>query len=122
MGRREELEKQIRELSAEHNALVEIDERAEDRKLLGCCFKYRNNYSCPESDADYWWLYLKITSADDGLMALTFEVDKNGRITIDPCHHVYRRTLLSGYTEIKASELSKAWDRCITAAQAANRS
>lgn len=27
------------------------------KKLVGKCYRYRNSYSCPQTEADYWWLY-----------------------------------------------------------------
>lgn len=52
--------------------------------LVGKCYRYRNSFSCPEGDADYWWLYMKLTGLDDmgTLIAHTFQTDKTGKIEI----------------------------------------
>lgn len=52
-----------RELQDRHFAEVELPKM---RKQVGKCYKYRNCYSCPQYDADYWWLYIKVIGVDDG--------------------------------------------------------
>lgn len=60
----------------------------ENKKYVGTYWKYRNNYSCPDGESDYWWAYRKLTSIDmDGghFLATSFQTDKNGwhRIEVD---------------------------------------
>lgn len=54
--------------------------------VLGKCFKYKNFYSCPKTNADYWWLYTRVTAVDKTgwLRVFRFQTDTNGQTTIDP--------------------------------------
>lgn len=72
------------------NAIKEqIDERElapKRRALVGKCFRYRNNYSCPVKPTDYWWLWTRITGLDGAsLMCLQVQCDKYGKIIIETC-------------------------------------
>lgn len=52
-------------------------------------FKFRNSYSCPSAESDYWWMYLYVKEVQDGrLLTFEFQTDKNGKITMeDNCVH-----------------------------------
>jgi hypothetical protein len=66
---------------------IESAERIElANKVVGKCFRYRNCYSCPQSDADYWWLYRRVTMVDSHgwLRVFDFQKDKDGKIWIEP--------------------------------------
>jgi hypothetical protein len=58
--------------------------RTENARLIGQFFRYRNCYSCPETDADYWWAYAVVTRLDDDgrPWSFQFERDKNGDVSI----------------------------------------
>lgn len=60
--------------------------RAEASKVVGKCFRYRNSYSCPQTEADYWWLYRRVTLADKHgwLRVFDFQTDKDGKTSIEP--------------------------------------
>jgi hypothetical protein len=53
-------------------------------KYEGKYFKYKNSYSCPETEKDYWYLYVHVVAVDSDLFckANTFQMDKYGEITI----------------------------------------
>lgn len=86
-------------------------EAAEERKanagLVGKHFRYRNCYSCPETDADYWWLYIKVTHLDESghPYGVSFQTDKCGKVEVEK-----RTCYLSGgnYQPISAAEFNRA--------------
>jgi hypothetical protein len=54
------------------------------KKQVGRCFRYRNCYSCPESDRDYWWMFCRITGVVDfALELLTVQRDRNAKISVE---------------------------------------
>jgi hypothetical protein len=64
---------------------IRIQRRREENKgLVGKCYRYKNCYSCPESEADYWWLYVKVLEiAPDGYVkAVLFQIDKEGMANV----------------------------------------
>jgi hypothetical protein len=68
----------------------EIQKREELKKekalkeFIGKCYKYRNCYSCPQEEKDYWWLYIYVKEIKDGyLTCQTFQKDSDGKIMID---------------------------------------
>ena len=95
------------------NAIIWKQER-EDRDaaqaaIVGRCFKYRNSYSCPESDDDRWWLYAKVTHVRDGsVWCFEFQRDSRGHFEVRPSHPSSVRDF-SGWTEIDDAELNAAW-------------
>lgn len=109
MDRKAELVRQINALMEEKNAIDDEEDRIQNAALHGQCFKVMDCYSCPETDADYWWLYIKVTNTDDGLKCLKFSVDCNGCVMVDPDAYFGRGTL-DRYTSITGMELSEAWD------------
>lgn len=50
----------------------------------GSYWKFHNCYSCPESDADRWWIYRRISNITrDGCMdTLDVQIDKYGRLEV----------------------------------------
>ncbi len=77
MTRLEELTQQAAKINDEIDKIKTKEWLAKNRKMIGKCFKYRNNYSCPETDADYWWLYSRVIAVDDdgGLIAFEFQTE-----------------------------------------------
>lgn len=107
MRTKEQLEAAIAPLQSELNRLRDAETLNESKALVGRCFKYRNCYSCPQTDADYWWLYLKVVKVGGYWpIAFQFQTDKDGRIEIETRSH---HTRLSGYVEISAKEFNAAW-------------
>lgn len=85
MSRRDDIIAQIAPLRAE---LDEIDRKkriSQSASEVGRCYRYRNCYSCPQTEADYWWLYIKVTemSEDGRLTGLGFQTDKDGKIEFE---------------------------------------
>lgn len=58
----EPFEKKRRKLDRELYKL----QMKEMEKHIGKCFRSINNYSCPKTDADYWYVYSKIIGVEDG--------------------------------------------------------
>lgn len=86
----------------------EVEDR--NRALIGKCFKYRNSYSCPRSDEDYWWMYLKVLGASGtSLQIWCFDTDKYGKIQIEPDSRIAHECIQIGYHEIPLSEFNAAW-------------
>ncbi len=53
------------------------------RANIGNCYKYHNCYSCPQSEADYWWMYVKVVGVRDGsYRVLTFAIDSYHKMQI----------------------------------------
>lgn len=116
-----ELELLRREQAALTARIIEIEEAhraAELAPLVGRCFRYRNCYSCPESDDDYWFMYTRITGILDGaLQALRFQTDKHGKIEVEECD-VWGTSTLGD--EITAQEFSNALSAIREALASAN--
>jgi hypothetical protein len=111
MDKETELRNTLKRVRRELSAIEDKRACAENVKLIGQCFKYRNNYSCPEKSSDYWWLYCCVLSADEyGLRLFEFQTDKHGRIEIRPeGHAVNAHSMQSGYVPISEAEYCKAW-------------
>ncbi|KKM59287.1 hypothetical protein LCGC14_1548290 [marine sediment metagenome] len=112
MTREEELNRII---AIAHDELSTIDVKKklkENTKLIGKCFKYRNSYSAPEEESDYWWLYYKVISVNrHGIcMAMRFQTDKHGRIEIEKERYF---VLSDRYIKITEEEFEDAWDNLL---------
>ena len=110
MSELETLQAEARRIGQRIDRLQTQQRAAENRALIGSCFKYRNSYSCSEKPSDYWWLYLRVTGTDGSgnLKVLEFQTDKYGEVTIKPARIVWSR-LSDGYRPIKQVEFNKAW-------------
>lgn len=81
---------------------IEIEE---NKNNIGRCFKYRNNYSCPEKDDDYWFLYLKIIGVEDkrgDYECIEFQKDSYGICQI--CITTKYSNFINDYVEISETE------------------
>lgn len=108
-------EAQLRKIARDANEkLAAIEDQrklAENLKLVGRHFKYRNSYSCPRKPSDYWWLYTKVIGADArGLRCFEFQIDRYGKIEIEPQKHGHH---MAGHVEIDESEFRQAWGRLL---------
>lgn len=75
--------------------------------MVGKTYKYRNSYSCPESDADYWWMYMRVAGAsENGLVIITAGKDFRGRVNIQTQGSAF--PILDGYIEIDVKEFDMA--------------
>lgn len=90
----------------------EIQEREfmpKRRALFGKCFKYRNNYSCPESSRDYWWMWMRVTGVRGICVVLTqVQRDKYGAVSIRSTDaHCQHGTLGERYLPVSETEYRK---------------
>ncbi len=55
------------------------------KKYEGKYFKYKNCYSCPEKESDYWFMYIKIKKVTklNWMEGFTFQTDRNGKVTFE---------------------------------------
>lgn len=111
MNRKEQLREQISPLFAELNKLECVEKTNELKGLVGRYFRYRNSRGFPESEADKWWIYRHVTGVIDGdISAVSFQVDKNGKIEI------YRSNIFNDVTdwqEIDKEEYMAAWKNLV---------
>lgn len=103
----EQLERQRAELNERISEIREAEAEKVSAQLVGRCFKYRNNYSCPETDADYWWLYFKVTGFEGArLTGVSFQRDVYGEMRVDPNAGAYNH--MSEYVEVDSTEYVRA--------------
>jgi len=89
-----------------HQELLKI-ETEENKNNIGRCFKCKNNYSCPEKDEDYWFLYSKIIDAEGRYYkCIEFQQDSYGicQTSIREKYH----TFINDYIEISEYEWNVA--------------
>lgn len=56
------------------------------KKYEGKYFKHRNCYSCPKTDDDYWWIYVRVDKVVDinfHFSGYSFQYDKCGKVEIE---------------------------------------
>lgn len=109
-GRRTAL---LQKLNTIEDKIKEIEDLPRLRALVGTCWKYRNSYSCPERESDYWWMYIIVTSINDDSTTLRVAViqqDSYGEIRIET-NRYYHENMLQ--TPIKRKEFDGAWDSLI---------
>jgi len=100
-ARADELRAQIASARSELNEIENSERQLANESLMGRYFKFRNSYSLPKTEADYWWLYAYIETVDDGVaQAIMFQTDRDGKIEIES-RSFYG---LNGYVEIEADE------------------
>lgn len=102
------LEKRAR-LANEALSIATMEGRkASNRKLVGKHYKFRNCYSCPDKESDYWWSYTKVIGVEDGAVILwNFQTDKYGEISIK--FRDIHTTIHHGYVEITQDEFRAEW-------------
>ena len=75
-------------------AIADAKAHEENKKLIGTCWRYRNNYSCPEKPSDYWWMYTIVTGVDgSNIIAFSFQTDMYGTFSAYLNKSVYPSTL-----------------------------
>jgi hypothetical protein len=109
-SRKTQLEETIRTARAELDAIRFAERRTAAAALVGKCFAYRNSYSCPQSEADYWTLYLRVTgvTGEGEAETVTFQMDKDGRVSIE-LSALPAEMFPGRYREIPYAELERAW-------------
>lgn len=109
MTREQELQTAIESLRLE---LWNLQNEHFERRMeehLGKYFKYRNSYSAPCSDKDYWWIYGKlIRTMNKNCIMLTFQIDCNGQIIIEAEDSTSCPEPNSGWEEISLKEWNEA--------------
>lgn len=109
------LQQRIRKLQDE---LQKVDDRRvakKNKKVLGKFFRVRNSYSCPQSEADYWYEYvMPIRQASSMLYGLKFSTDSHGEITICPDTHI-SHIFTKAEGEISKEQFNLAWCDCLVA-------
>jgi hypothetical protein len=109
MKTREQLLAEITPLRDALDRLDRAERDAENKALIGKCFRYRNSYSLPKTERDYWWTYRKVTAlgAHGRLRYFEFQTDKNGAITIEPTGSF--GTVSGGWSPIPEAQFDRAW-------------
>jgi hypothetical protein len=113
---KESLERQMRKLRRELNAIEERENEEKFGGLVGKCFTYRNCYSCPEKPSDYWQSYCRVSSITGAYATvMEFEIDKEGMIRIHPERCMPANMLGSSWKEITRAQFNKQAARCLKA-------
>lgn len=85
MTRKVELEAIIRKAQQELGEIRDREILVQHAPLVGCCYKQRTSYGCPNSPDDYWWFYFKVIGLNGPRFTVFyFDKDINGKITVDP--------------------------------------
>lgn len=76
----------------------------------GTFWKFKNCYSCPQGDKDYWWAYRQISNVTaEGLMdLLEFQIDKDGRLNVKEWKQVPWLMQTPGWIEATEGEWHEA--------------
>jgi len=86
-----ELDQKRQEADKLRQEIRDLEERERIEKLWpewrareGTFWKFRNSYSCPQSDDEKWWIYRRISNVTkDGCMdLLDFQIDNDGRLDV----------------------------------------
>lgn len=121
---KKELQKQLNEIEEQELSEIIDIHYPEFKKLEGKFFKYKNNYSCPDSPKDYWFMYskvIKITRDDiregfgdnkamSSCEVMSFQTDKDGKVFIDKCKATYTHLLGN---EISKKIFDREWAKMI---------
>ena len=105
MNRKEELEKQIRELSGELREIIDREDDEERKQYAGKCYKYRNSYG--SLSVENWWCYSRVDST--GKREFCFEVDCYGKAMFDINYNFNRP--VGGSIEIPLEEFKSEWKK-----------
>lgn len=108
MRTEEEIRREMAPLQRELQRVEDARKRAEYKKLLGKCFKYRNSYGSGSPD---WWLYVRVIGGDGYWpKCFQFQLTSHGEIIIaEKEHSVSVGRDDRGYTEITRKEFDRAW-------------
>ena len=107
--------KSLKQLNKEFKSIqdqIHILERKafiKDTKFkIGRCFKFKNSYSCPETEVDYWWVYKRVLGHHEhanAFISFSFETDIQGNHTTNN----QAWDMLSGWIECPEEEYLEAW-------------
>lgn len=94
-------------LEYEHKRTLVIPKH---KKLLGTYWKYKNCYSCPNNESDYWFLFRRVESISGyELLCSEFQVDKYGKLEIELSHRTITNDGEMGSNWIKITH--KEWKK-----------
>jgi hypothetical protein len=108
--RKKALAAKIEDARAEMYAIEDQENAVKRSALDGKCFKYRNCYSCPADDADYWWLYVRVKLSGDKLVGLAFQRDRYGKCSVEQEPRMPQHFEGAGYVQITYLEYAEAWN------------
>lgn len=110
MSRETELHEQIGRLRRELGEIETGKKRKAALSLYGKCFRYRNCYSMPEGEKDYWWTWARVIGVSDAGAPISFEfqTDKNGRFECQTEEHY--SGLSGGWSPTTFAEYRAAWE------------
>ena len=115
---KEKLLEEMQALRAQFDEIEEEENRVRYGGLTGKCFGYRNCYSCPEKPSDYWYTYVQVLSVEGSYVnALCFDIDKDGRVSIDPSKTIPAAMLGRDYKSVTKARFDKARRRCLKTAE-----
>ncbi len=112
----EQEKKAQRKLLSIRHKMDEIKEKdvlpSVKKQYEGKYFKYRNSFSCPKAEKDYWYIYHHVTSVEHTSLfqCKSFQTDKDGKITIELKNDVFVGRLNIPITK---REFDKAWGKLI---------
>lgn len=89
---------------AAHRQAEEDKKAAANRLLIGRFFKYRNCYSCPDTEADYWWLYATVTGVTEFGSCNGWSFQHTATNEWNLQHDEHLGTIPQGWQEITAVE------------------
>lgn len=112
MNRKEEIMKIMNFLRQELYEIEDAEQELERKKYDGRYFKFRNSYSCPKKDSDYWWTYYRVFINDGQLFACCFETDMYGEIKINP-YCKANTGILGSCTEISEAEYTREYEKLL---------
>ena len=107
MKTKEELQEKVDYLRAQIFEIEDRENNERNKSLNNTYWRYKNSYSCAESEDDKWWVYAKLYLQDGALKCFSFQKDCHGKIEINPnaftgCHSYYER--------INVEEFFEEWD------------
>jgi hypothetical protein len=91
---------------------IELKKKIKENSLfVGNYYKYKSCYSYPESEKDYWYIYVYVKSFDEDLEQLncfSFQTDDKGEIEINPNYNTYNHMV---QTKITKKEFNREWKK-----------
>jgi len=111
MARKDELNTIIRKAHDEMREIETAERLLHNDGLVGKCYKYRNCFSCPEAESDYWWLYVRVDKLSESGTPVTFgfQTDKYGTVSIEADKHNF--TIGDDWAQISEKEFTREWNK-----------
>lgn len=109
MDNKKQLLKKLAVLQEKVRAIERKEWMAENASKVGTCWKYKNCFSCPEHESDYWWCYARVKKAvgiSGHFEMQEFQCDKDGRLSCEYKQFGY----LTGWVAITETEYLKEWE------------